>query len=408
MKLWFCIVGGIALGSFSCTSGALTQRALWITPVPGVKISGVVLDEVSDNPVPNAEVLIGGTMLHARTNQSGEFLITNVPAGVLDAVVILPNSREHTTRLEIENRADQFLQIIVPRNVHPQPPANYDPEKIIAELRSENAELRRKLGIDRLNEKKGSDAEIALFEKYLIGDPKQCILLNPDALSATVENRNEGRGVTYSASQPVLVENWRLGYKLQVFLKHAQVWETKGGFNIDYRAAIVFSDLLPKNPRDTKQWQNNRRKVYSGSLRHFLASLVAGRLADEGFMVATTPDGDGQVGSPGVPGYNSSSAQRFVPRQNPYFIVATADHPAEHQLNFNNVIEVTYLKDFVDSKYRHFRGIVDDRQVSLISLTTKPATVNANGILADNNSMQMAGYWAIQQVCDLLPITYIP
>lgn len=366
----------------------------------GVSVTGVVQHESSGRPVADAEILIGGTMLRARTDHAGRFVMTKVPVGTLDVVVILSQARQFTTAVEVRNQRGQNFEIMVP-DQSAKAPASYDPEKIIDKLKRENAELRQKLGM------KTRPAETNSFQEYVIGVSRDCVLLNPEALTGAQEKRKEGLWETFTSSDPLLVDNLALGYRLQIFLNKAQVWTTSKGRNMNYDAVIAFSDLNPKNQKEQNKWLKNRSKVYKGSLRHFLSSLAGGRLAEDGFMVATSSEDDPLVGSPGVPGYYNSGGSRFVPRQNPYFIVSQSG-PDEHQLDFSSVIEVTYLRDFIPSKYHGYQNIVDDRQVSLLALNRRPVAFNSRGIPQEEDALQKIGYWGVQQICDMLPMSYVP
>ena len=52
----------------------------------GREVSGVVVDQGNATPVAHAMVTIGG--IEATTNSDGEFTVHNVPAGLLDLLVL--------------------------------------------------------------------------------------------------------------------------------------------------------------------------------------------------------------------------------------------------------------------------------------------------------------------------------
>lgn len=72
--------------SFFCIPAVLIAVLFAVTPVLEAgttgKISGIILDAESNDPLPGVNVLIEGTTLGAATNTDGEYFILNIPPGV--------------------------------------------------------------------------------------------------------------------------------------------------------------------------------------------------------------------------------------------------------------------------------------------------------------------------------------
>ncbi|RMF60830.1 MAG: hypothetical protein D6743_14425, partial [Calditrichaeota bacterium] len=304
-------------------------------------------------------------------------------------VLLAPDSTELVRRFNIIEPGDRLLNIEVPEK-WPD-----DPDDDLASVEETTPEA-----LDRKS--------LRLFEDMIIGSRGKCRLLNPSALHAHTEKRRSGKWTRFSASRPLQVENLKLGYRLLVLLEKAQVSETKRGFNMSYDAVTWFDELLPANEKQARRWRKNRRQTYNGSLRHFLAALAAGQLNQEGFMVAAPREGAGGVGSPGVPGFRSGPAPRFLPKHDPYFIAYPTRNDDVFVLDFPDVIQVIYLREPVETKYRKFRGVSNDAQTSMISLLQGRTAFDRNGNQLDFAPITTAGYWALRQLSDLLPLTYSP
>jgi hypothetical protein len=242
-------------------------------------------------------------------------------------------------------------------------------------------------------------------------------VLNPEVLDfATGE-----KGLFIATARvPLEVENKSLGYHVRLFLDHFTLkpdlstpvpasaggkeeiyYDSYGRGYIDRRlrpdpiipkGTPVTMELLcrthftPLEPADGKartQWNENRRKAYSGSLRHFLASLASNRSESEGFEV-----------------------YELCPTRNPNFPTVTfnvdvdtlltkGDFSFERKLFFRNALQVTFRKDDAVSK-------------SFVRLSKPPVTIYINGVVAVPLSLTTYGYWAAQRMADMLPTDYAP
>ena len=60
-------------------------------PAPRVGVSGRVVDEITEHPIPQAEILVGGTALQTTSDASGVFALPDVPLGHHALIVIAPD-----------------------------------------------------------------------------------------------------------------------------------------------------------------------------------------------------------------------------------------------------------------------------------------------------------------------------
>jgi hypothetical protein len=144
-----------------------------------------------------------------------------------------------------------------------------------------------------------------------------------------------------------------------------------------------FTPLEPADEKERTQWNDNRRKAYFGSLRHFLESLASNRSESEGFEV-----------------------YELCPTRNPNFPTVTfnvdvdtlltkGDFSFERKLTLQNALQVTFRRD--DAVWKSF-----------VRLSKPSAIIYINGVVAVPLSLTTYGYWAAQRMADMLPTDYAP
>jgi hypothetical protein len=79
---------------------------------------------------------------------------------------------------------------------------------------------------------------------------------------------------------PLEVTNKNLGYKLHFHVHQFSMNSKEAVYVGDTR----FEPLQPASDREQKQWEQNRQRTYTGSLRHFLRSLLENTWEQEGFL----------------------------------------------------------------------------------------------------------------------------
>jgi hypothetical protein len=185
-----------------------------------------------------------------------------------------------------------------------------------------------------------------------------------------------GTNILVATTDSVLrIENRALGYMLYVRLGTFE-WDVNddGG---KYALYPRF-EQLPFSDAAGKDWRSNRTRTYRGSLKHFLSSLVRGRLEQEGFIVNS-----GKIGS--------LRAGLFSPLSPENFTLEAVPGQGLWKLRFSNWLRVNYRSE-------------QERLTSYIHLVGGPAVLDSAGSLADPLCIEVTGDWRTYRVADMLPL----
>ncbi len=85
----------------------------------------------------------------------------------------------------------------------------------------------------------------------------------------------EGQNV-FSSNEPLVVRNEAFGYFLKFYLMDLPLSEIS-------QAPLRFEDLTYGDMQQKMVWEQNKKKYFKGSLRHWLMSAVAGTLKQNRF-----------------------------------------------------------------------------------------------------------------------------
>ncbi|MFC7668002.1 carboxypeptidase-like regulatory domain-containing protein [Hymenobacter humi] len=222
------------------------------------KLSGVVLDSVTHEPLAFASVFLANTTLGATTTEQGTFEFPRVPAGTYDVVgsyvgyrlakqsiTVGPTPQKVT--LNLAPTGNQAAEVVV--KPEPNKPKDY---KKFADLF---------LGGSSFSE--------------------QCHISNPDQVRVMYDE--DTKELTARAKQFVQVDNDALGYRLKYYgMEFAYNAEDQ---TISYYGEPVFEEMTPRDDKEREKWLENRATAYTGSFMHFLRSVYTNRLQPENFLV---------------------------------------------------------------------------------------------------------------------------
>jgi hypothetical protein len=94
-------------------------------------------------------------------------------------------------------------------------------------------------------------------------------------------SKKDGR-LTAHASEPLLIENKALGYRIRYDLETFR-YDSKSQYIL--YTGYPFFEQLPGKEKKIQNWKKKRQEVYFGSLMHFMRSVYRNNLAQEGFDV---------------------------------------------------------------------------------------------------------------------------
>jgi len=322
-------------------------------PARGTLI-GIVTDAATGTPLGNTNVYLSSTTIGTNTGPDGTFTISGIPPGVFLVVAsrVGHTVQSHTVHVSQSDtlRTDFALEPVALQGEEVEVVAHPD------------REWRRLLG---------------KFTASFLGrgrNAEDCSILNPEVLDFRMDR---GTGMLIASTDSVLrIENRSLGYRLYARLGLFQwdVDEDRGRFVLYPR----FEALQSEDSARSTQWRSNRENSYRGSLKHFLAALVAGTFVHEGFSVnaGTITDLTGGASNPLTPGD---------------FTLEPVRGGQLWMLAFGRWLRVEYRNEGV-------------RLRSFITLSSTPAVLDGDGNLADPLCVEVTGDWTRYRVADMLPI----
>lgn len=320
---------------------------------------GRVIDSETRYGLPGANVFLSGTVRGAASNPDGTFTFTTDLLGQVELVASLVGYAADARRIELAPgdtlHVDLFLAPVA---------------LAMEEVRVEGSHSRR------------WRSDLRTFEQQFLGvtaNGRRADIENPEILDFATN----GTRFTASARAPLVVMNEALGYRMTLLKLEFQSQGSAWG----WQSPIRYEDLPSATSRRVRR---ARRRAYQGSLRHFLASMVAGTSRDEGFVVHT-------VEQPGH--WTRGGALDEDALAN----LVSLDHASSSWLIVSALpLQVTYRRE-KDPRPGH-RG---DDQVSWIVFNNVSVRVDARGRSLEARPVTRYGYWDWERTADLLPHDYI-
>lgn len=206
--------------------------------------------------MPFAHVYVNGSTRGAITDEKGYYNLTGVPLGTVEIAASFVGYQPATQKIRFES---------------------ISPQKADFRLRVSEQMLD---AVTVRGNPKSWERHLRQFTKQLFGEPfgRQCLLVNSEVLHFKEEKDH----LYATASEPLIIENQALGYRLIYALQHFDA-TTSGKV---YSAGTArFEELKPENERQASRFQRNRLMAYQGSIRHLMASLIDKTFEQAGFMV---------------------------------------------------------------------------------------------------------------------------
>ncbi len=355
----------LALATFATPSVAQPDAAAVFT--------GTVTDAETGAPLPAAHVFLAETMNGTTTDAKGRFRLSRVPRGAHRLFVsMLGFEPAHVDTLVTEDRAYTFEVRLTP--------AVLEMDAITIEAKADGKWRKR----------------LEKFTRLFIGESPnadETTILNPEVLDFEA---NWWGKLTARATEPLVIENRALGYRIRYFLKE---FSAAGG-TIRYDGEPLFEPLEPESPEEEARWEENRRRAYFGSFRHFMRAALADSLEAAGFVAYRIPTRE-----------NPERSRVKLPLRVPW-VFEDGPTPEERTLRFYGFIEVNYLREEEDEAFLRWMGAyyrrAPENQRSWLRLTDGPTTVDHMGEVVDPYGLTVYGYFAFERVADELPKEYRP
>jgi len=227
-------------------------------------ITGKVLNASNNLPLENATVFVNTTSYGTKTDKQGNFILHNVKAGYYELIFSMIGFKTFKVQVYVQH-ADRKVPIITLQ------------EKVIP-LIEVNITNRRKLGSKYME----------LFKREILGTSKfgkQCRIINPDVVKLNFDE--EEKKLTAYSTDFMIIDNRALGYRLKYLIESFE--RNEKNELISYVGYVLF-EKMEGSEEQQKEWNEKRIEAYTGSLQHFLRSLLGNNINREeesGFLVTT-------------------------------------------------------------------------------------------------------------------------
>jgi len=221
------------------------------------QISGIVTDASDNVPIPNVSVFIAGTSIGTTTDDNGYYKLR------------IPGEGSYRLTLSHVGYQPVFTEI------------KSGNQSIIADVALNIMELEEVTTTMKVVTRK---KDVNLFWNTLLGkspSKKTMYALNPEVVYYYYNPKTQK--LTVTCREPLEIVNNETGYQIKVVVDHfthdCQTEETS------WKIEKVFTALEPKDERQRKQWQDQRKDIYQLSLAHFIRALYHNRLKEEGYVL---------------------------------------------------------------------------------------------------------------------------
>ncbi|OGX82308.1 hypothetical protein BEN48_04995 [Hymenobacter glacialis] len=377
------------------------------------KISGVVQDSATHEPLAFASVFLANTTLGVTTTEQGRFEFAKVPAGTYDVVgsyVGYSLSKKSVTMTAA-------------------------PQQVTLELASTGNQL----GEVVVKPEPNKPDELRQFTTLFLGGTsfsEQCYISNPDQVRIFLDE--ETGELTARAKEFLQIDNEALGYRLKYY--GLEFGYDKADGTMSYYGEPVFEEMTPRDERQQQQWAANRATAYRGSFMHFLRSVYNDRLEAEGFLaqqirMAPNPHfrriENKRRALQRRPAGNLTRAEKdslarwqsvtptlatLYPAPRPIDSLRRVSLNGEHTfLRFTGELQVAYFGEAPDARYTRRmlplgatrKPYPAKRQVSRLRLEDGEAEIQANGSLMNPLEVVNGEYWGFERIGEFLPVDYV-
>ena len=354
--------------------------------VPAAVISGTVVDDETGTPLAGVHVFIAESMIGTTTDGDGNYRLERVPLGA------------HRLYVSIIGFTPE------PRDILLRESKLYTFDFRLKELVSELGEITVEAKGDRRWKRR-----LERFTENFIGETpnaEKTAILNPEVLDFA----DKGGTLLAFASEILEIENKALGYRVQYFLKDFAAEPTR----IRYDGEPLFEEMTPESPEQAAEWEENRRKAFYGSFRHFMLAALSGRANEHGFETFKRPK---PAGAAGQGTFNQSGA--ISNTREPYDVkklLQDTENPNEKLLEFEGAIELIFKGELESEAYANWQrsyggpaGMRGDRfQRSLFWQENGPTLVDYKGDILNPYGVTVSGHLAFERIADDLPKEYRP
>jgi CarboxypepD_reg-like domain len=332
------------------------------------KVSGIVVDEKTQQPLAGASVFCQNTTIGTLTNINGEFSIS-VPSGGYDIVVSFTGYETQSQRISKQTENIEAMRFVLKEK-----------EKSLEEVAVvATTEVRNGL------EKYGD-----FFKEHFIGITENsalCQIENPQVLRFFYSKKKNRLKII--SDQEIIINNKALGYRIRYQLD---------SFVHDYGTTVTqftgypLFEEMQGTEAETENWKLKREEAYLGSLTHFLKSYYDKTLGVEGFKLELI-----------------DKAGKLRPINDPYDTTFALLENEELELHPVLKLRVAYLNELPEKGYLVKNKLSPNNTIQISQLDLRDAIiVERNGYFYDQRDLLTIGYWGWEKLADFMPYDYLP
>ncbi|MCE7991991.1 MAG: hypothetical protein HEP71_08425 [Roseivirga sp.] len=334
-------------------------------------ISGTVLDAKTKKPVSGCYVYLSGYTKGITTNSTGTFTLTNIPGGVYELVLSHVSYKKHVEVIEL----------------------NQKPVNLEVRL-GESTTTLETVYVTNVKDLSQRRRNLKKFKEFFFGEDYRVSHISIEN-EQDIELTKTSAGIIQSTHDYTLnIDNDYLGYKISYYLKDLLMSKPTN-------MVLGFPKFSPKptnNPAEDLYWTENRQRVFNGSIRHFFKSLIAQELEEEGFQAYLTrkdPEEESEDFYKDGDERKLELDDKNLPMN---FTVEATENPNIKRINFGEIIDVNYGREFVKN---------GGFQNSKIKLLEDYVYVFNNGVLVNPSSIKLFGQWSKEGMYQMLPFDYV-
>lgn len=339
-------------------------------------IKGKIIDAETKNPMQAASVFAQNTTIGTASDANGNFTL-RLPNGGYDLAITFTGYETTSLRISKADATEKDFTIALKQKEKAM-------EDVVITSSNEVKDGWEKYGDFFLDNFIGRSA-----------GSKQCTIINKEVLKFYYYKRKDKLKVL--AEEPILLENPSLGYKIRYTLD-SFIHNYKSQTNI-YTGYPLFEEIIASDSSQLLAWENNRQKVYEGSILHFMRSVYDQSLRDEGFEIQFVNKNLDKEKAVRLSDYYASL--NYVLDDSTQMVEVTPNKPD---------VAIIYTGAEPDPDYfRKNQEKPKKFQLSIINIPAgEPIGIEQNGYYFDQSDITITGYWTWHKLGVMLPYDYIP
>ena len=376
------------------------------------EVQGIVINSVDNSKLNAASIFINNSSKGTISNTEGKFTISGITQHNFELVISYTGFITVSLKITPENIGQFHTIKMVPRK-----------------------EILEGISI-MIPEKDGWEKWGKFFTESFIGlsdFAAQCTIENPKTLRF-FNDKKHNRLTAYSDGN-LIIRNKALGYLIKYQLEN---------FEYDFKNKVVtyvgytgFEELKTRSVNKRNRWVKARKECYDGSLMHFMRSVYADSVAEQGFDVRekiriyNTDTLFNRIYLPGnMPTVRiENDIYKVRPGEIPSFkkipdyvdlikmkkfsfkdavIFDTAIN--QKDFYFNNYLQVVYTNAMVKMDYLRVNGLPKYLKMNQTSdahlLSEETLIIEKDGSYFNPINLMSSGYWGWCKMAEMLPTDY--